>query len=176
RVESKLNEGSTFTVTIPSKIVRDIPAGLEEETEANQVMQPTHREDGKPVKILIAEDVELNAEILIEILKMEGFETALAQNGKEAVELFEQSEIGEFDIILMDMQMPVMDGCTAAVNIRKLDRADAQSILIYACTANMFQEDKEQAMASGMDDFLTKPIDVNVLLKKIGKREKKDNL
>ncbi|MCM1305596.1 MAG: response regulator, partial [Butyrivibrio sp.] len=98
--------------------------------------------------------------------------TALAQNGQEALDLFEQSGIGEFDIILMDMQMPVMDGCTAASSIRKLDRADAGTVVIYACTANMFQEDREQALASGMNDFLTKPIDVDVLLKKLRKNEK----
>ncbi|MCM1244105.1 MAG: ATP-binding protein, partial [Roseburia sp.] len=176
-VESELNVGSTFTVTIPSQIVSDIPEELKEQKEADEagdVDQTARRADGRPVKILIAEDVELNAEILLEILKMEGFETALAKNGQEALDLFEQSEAGEFDIILMDMQMPVMDGCTAAAKIRELDRADAKSVVIYACTANMFQEDKEQAMASGMDDFLTKPIDVNVLLKKLRKGEKKN--
>ena len=114
--------------------------------------------------------MELNAEVLLEILKMEGFETAHAQNGGEAVKLFEGSELGEFDIILMDMQMPVMDGCAAAKAIRKLNRADAKTVLIYACTANTFQEDRDMALRSGMDDFLTKPIDVNVLLKKMGKQ------
>ncbi|MCM1156324.1 MAG: ATP-binding protein [Roseburia sp.] len=174
-VESVLDAGSTFTVTIPSRIIQDIPAELkaqQEPEESEETTQSICRADGKPVKVLVAEDVELNAEILLEILKMDGFETALAQNGKEALDMFNQSEIGEFDIILMDMQMPVMDGCTAASEIRKLDRADARSVLIYACTANMFQEDKEQAMASGMDDFLTKPIDVDVLLKKLRRREK----
>ncbi|MCM1496645.1 MAG: ATP-binding protein [Bacteroides sp.] len=178
-VESKLNVGSTFTVTIPSKIVSEIPTNLktQEETEDTEdTTYSTRRADGKPIKVLVAEDVELNAEILLEILKMEGFETALAQNGQEALDLFKQSEIGEFDIILMDMQMPVMDGCTAASEIRKLDRADAASIIIYACTANMFQEDREQAIASGMNDFLTKPIDVDVLLNKLRKTEKKNPL
>ncbi|MCM1134685.1 MAG: ATP-binding protein [Clostridium sp.] len=175
-VESELNAGSTFTVTIPSKIVQDVPAmpEIREEaaSEAEAASGAPRRPDGKPIKILVAEDVELNAEVLLEILKMEGFETALAQNGQEALDLFAQSAIGEFDIILMDMQMPVMDGCTAAGNIRKLDRADAKSIIIYACTANMFQEDRLQAIASGMNDFLTKPIDINVLLKKLGKSGK----
>ena len=121
------------------------------------------------MKILVAEDVELNAEVLLEILAMEGFETAHAENGEEALKLFRESEIGEFDIILMDMQMPVMDGCTASKEIRKLDRADAQSVLIYACTANTFQEDRDMAIESGMNDFLTKPIDIKVLLKKMAK-------
>ena len=111
--------------------------------------------------------MELNAEILIEILSMEGFETAHARNGREAVELFRESEIGEFGIILMDMQMPVMDGCEASLEIRKLDRTDAQSVQIYACTANTFQEDRDLALESGMNDFLTKPIDIEVLLKKM---------
>ncbi|MCM1224657.1 MAG: ATP-binding protein [Lachnospiraceae bacterium] len=169
-VESKLNEGSTFTVTIPSRIVQDIPAELEMQGAPDtdgDVSGSVCRADGSPIRVLVAEDVELNAEILMEILAMEGFETALARNGQEAVELFERSAVGEFDVILMDMQMPVMDGCTAAGRIRQLDRADAKTVTIYACTANMFQEDKEQAIASGMNDFLTKPIDVNVLLKKI---------
>ena len=100
---------------------------------------------------------------------MEGFETAHAQNGEEAVEKFLQSAPGEFDIILMDMQMPVMDGCTACRKIRSLDREDARKVKIYACTANTFQEDRDMALESGMDDFLTKPIDVDMLLKKMGK-------
>ena len=130
------------------------------------------QEEGRPVKIMVVEDVELNAEVLLEILAMEGFETAHAVNGAEALKLFEESAPGEFDIILMDMQMPVMDGCTAAVEIRKLARADAQSVLIYACTANTFQEDRERAMQSGMNDFLMKPIDISILLKKMGKAVK----
>ncbi|MCM1183739.1 MAG: ATP-binding protein [Roseburia sp.] len=178
-VESTLNAGSTFTVTIPSKIAQDVPEEApQQETaeEADGAALPMCRADGKPFKILVAEDVELNAEILLEILEMDGFETVLAQNGQEALDFFRQSEIGEFDIILMDMQMPVMDGCTAAKNIRRLDRADAASVMIYACTANMFQEDKEQAIASGMNDFLTKPIDVDVLLKKLRKSLKQGTI
>ena len=109
----------------------------------------------------------MNAEILSEILCLEGFDTAHACNGKEAVEIFEKSAVHEFDIILMDMQMPVMDGCTASFKIRNLNRADARTVTIYACTANSFQEDRDMAIKSGMNDFLTKPIDINILLKKI---------
>ena len=83
------------------------------------------------------------------------------------MDLFEKSEEGAYDIILMDMQMPVMDGCTAASEIRKLDRPDAKTVIIFACTANTFQEDREKAINSGMNDFLTKPIDVKVLLDKL---------
>ncbi|MCM1284896.1 MAG: ATP-binding protein [Acetobacter sp.] len=169
-VESELDCGSTFTVTIPSKIVHDIPNELKNQEKSEEIKHNAHsayRTDGKPLKILVAEDVELNAEILLEILKIEGFETVLAKNGQEALDIFIQSKSGEFDIILMDMQMPVMDGCTASRNIRKLDRADAKTVTIYACTANMFQEDRDQAIASGMNDFLTKPIDVKLLLEKL---------
>lgn len=175
-VESELDVGSTFTVSIPSVIVKDIPDYLKE-SDAKDTVEDTgpdvSRENGRPMKILVAEDVELNAEVLLEILALEGFETVHAQNGREAVELFEQSAVGEFDIILMDMQMPVMDGCTASRQIRKLDRADAAAVMIFACTANTFQEDRALALESGMDDFLPKPIDVNVLLKKLGNTPKK---
>jgi CheY-like chemotaxis protein len=122
----------------------------------------------KPVKVLVVEDNELNAEILIEILKGESFEVDYAENGKVAVEKFTDSEVGELDAILMDIQMPVMDGYEATRTIRSLDREDAKTIPIFACTANSFQEDREKAVASGMNQFLTKPIDVNVLLQKLG--------
>ena len=170
-VESELNVGSTFTVTIPALIIKEIPEYLKETDRSGIDAEKSSRLDkagGKPLKILLAEDVDLNAEILLEILAMEGFETAHAKNGKEALEMFRDSAIGEFDIILMDMQMPVMDGCTASAEIRKLPREDAKSVLIYACTANTFQEDRDMAMKHGMNDFLTKPIDVNILLKKLG--------
>ena len=169
-VESELHAGSTFTVSIPSVIVKEIPDYLKETEKNGTAKESLHsRKHSGPGKILVAEDVELNAEILLETLSMEGFETAHAQNGREAVDLFRESEIGEFGIILMDMQMPVMDGCEASREIRNLNRADAQSVQIYACTANTFQEDRDLALASGMNDFLTKPIDIDVLLKKMGK-------
>jgi CheY-like chemotaxis protein len=120
----------------------------------------------------VAEDNELNAEILMEILKSEGFEVVHAENGQVALELFRESAVGEFGLILMDLQMPVMDGCSAAREIRKLDRPDAATVPIFACTANNFNEDREMAAASGMDDFLSKPIDMEELLKKIAKYRK----
>lgn len=168
-VESELDVGSTFTVAIPAQIVNDIPDYLKEGNEetAGGDGRLADRSGKKPIKILVAEDVELNAEVLLEILALEGFGTAYAKNGKEAVELFERSEPGEFDVILMDMKMPVMDGCAAAKEIRGLEREDAKTVLIYACTANTFQEDRDEAMESGMDDFLTKPVDIPVLLKKL---------
>ena len=175
KVESELNVGSTFTVVIPSPVVEEPPEYL---MDKNAELLPVghealeDEENKCSARVLVAEDVELNAEVLIEILEMEGFQTAYAQNGREAVELFQNSPVGWFDMILMDMQMPVMDGCAAAQAIRKLDRKDAASVLIYACTANMFQEDRDMALKSGMDDFLTKPVDVYILLKKIRKCRK----
>jgi CheY-like chemotaxis protein len=103
----------------------------------------------------------------VEILESEGFQVLYAQNGKVAVEEFEESQPGDIDAVLMDMQMPIMDGCEAASEIRRLDRTDAKTVTIFACTANSFQEDREHAIASGMNDFITKPIDVKVLLKKL---------
>lgn len=166
-VESELHVGSTFTVTLPNAIVTDIPDYLRQDQEAESTVGSPDKKRDRPAKILVAEDVELNAEILLEILALEGFETVHARDGREALELFEASETGEYDMILMDMQMPVMDGCEAAKAIRKLEREDARTVMIYACTANTFQEDRDLAIRSGMDDFLTKPIDVKVLIKKM---------
>ncbi len=166
-VESELHVGSTFTVTLPNAIVTDIPDYLRQDQEAESTVGSPDKKRDRPAKILVAEDVELNAEILLEILALEGFETVHARDGREALELFEASETGEYDMILMDMQMPVMDGCEAAKAIRKLEREDAKTVMIYACTANTFQEDRDLAIRSGMDDFLTKPIDVKVLIKKM---------
>lgn len=169
-VESELDVGSTFTVTIPSTIITDVPDYLTEDA-VNIVCEENGsglcEKQGKPVKILVAEDVELNAEVLLEILALEGFETVHVRNGREVLEVFGASEVGEFDIILMDMKMPVMDGCEAPRQIRRMDRADAKTVAIYACTANTFQEDRKQALSSGMNDFLTKPIDVGMLIRKM---------
>jgi len=147
RVESELNVGTVFTVSLPSEIAEYTDPHVDEAAADEHAVYP-----GKPVKILMAEDNELNAEILMEILSDEGFEVVHAENGQEAVQRFADSETGEFDIILMDMQMPVLDGCSAAMEIRSLNRPDAKTVVIFACTAN---------------DFLAKPIDVSVLLKKL---------
>ena len=118
-------------------------------------------------RILLAEDAEFNAEFLMEVLADAGFSVVHARNGEEAVEIFRASGEDEFAVILMDMQMPVMDGCEATAAIRALKRQDAETVTIYACTANSFKEDMDKAMASGMDDFLTKPIDIKVFLQKM---------
>ena len=110
-------------------------------------------------KILIAEDVDLNAEILEDLLELEGMESERAENGKIAVEMFQASEPGTYDAVLMDMRMPVMDGLSAAATIRKLDRPDAGSIPIIALTANAFDEDVQRSLQAGMNAHLSKPIE-----------------
>lgn len=162
KVESKLDAGSTFTVTIPSEIAKEPEYLLRKEKEATNAEQCR-----RPIKVLVAEDNELNAELLLEILKSEGFTAERVENGKIALEKFRASRVGEFDVILMDMQLPVMDGCTAASEIRRLDRPDAGTVAIFACTANTFKEDRDRAAASGMNDFLSKPVDVKALIRKL---------
>lgn len=127
----------------------------------------TARGDQAAVEILVAEDNELNADILSSILVEEGFSITVAENGEEAVRLFSESPEGHFAAILMDAQMPVMDGYEAARAIRNLRRADAKAVRIFACTASTFTEDRNRALESGMDDFLSKPLNVTVMLEKL---------
>ena len=115
---------------------------------------------------LAAEDNDINAEILAEILEIEGASCEIVENGKLAVERFQSSSEGEFDAILMDVQMPVMNGHEATRAIRRLSRSDAQTIPILAMTANAFAEDEKAALDAGMDAHVAKPIDV-ALLKKV---------
>lgn len=107
--------------------------------------------------------MEINAEIMMDVLDMEEIETDHAENGQLAVELFERSEEGHFDAILMDMRMPVMDGLTAAQEIRKLNRPDAATVPIIALTANAFEEDVKQCLQAGMNAHLAKPVDIDLL-------------
>lgn len=115
--------------------------------------------------MLLVEDNELNIEIAMEILKMFELEVTLASNGKEAVEIYQSREAGSFDIVFMDIQMPVMDGYTAAKKIRDSGRKDAGTIPIVAMTANAFSEDVQKAIHTGMNDHLAKPIDIQLLVK-----------
>lgn len=120
-----------------------------------------------PVEILVAEDNELNADIIASILTEEGFTVTVACNGEEAVAAFEASPTGHFAAIFMDAQMPVMDGYAAARAIRDLPRADAATVRIFACTASTFEEDRRRALDAGMDDFLPKPLNVGLMLQKL---------
>lgn len=163
RVESKLDSGSTFIIGFPAAVTDKVSCYKETEPA---IAGNDERQTGS-LNILLAEDNELNAEILIEILKMQDFTVTRVENGKEAAEAFSRSAVGEYDVILMDVQMPVMNGYEATEAIRRMNRADAGRIVIFACTANAFKEDQIRALESGMNDFLAKPIDVQQLLQKM---------
>jgi CheY-like chemotaxis protein len=119
--------------------------------------------------LLIAEDVELNAEILADLLEMEGMTSEWAENGRRAVEMFEGSAPGHFYAILMDMRMPVMDGLAATRAIRALQRPDAAVIPIIALTANAFEEDVRQCLQAGMNAHLSKPVEMDQLKAALGR-------
>ena len=155
-VESTLGAGSRFTVTLP------LEAAQREETAPDR---EAHEEaaDLAGKRVLLAEDNALNMEIAAAILTMNGLEVAQAKDGAEAVELFRQSPPHSIDAILMDMQMPVMDGCAAARAIRAMDRPDAAGVPIIAVTANAFAEDIAKTTEAGMNGHVSKPIDFNIL-------------
>ena len=155
--ESENGAGTTFVIRIPFKI--DLNSDKREEKKDVS--------DGKSIKglhILLAEDNELNMEIAEFVLQNEGAVVTKAWNGQEAVERFKKSEPGEFDAILMDIMMPVMNGYEAAKTIRSMDRKDAKAILIIAMTANAFTEDRIRAKEAGMDQHIAKPIDIKTIL------------
>ena len=160
--ESKKGIGTTFVIRIPFKIDMDSDKGKEQ----------TDVSDEKSIKglhILLTEDNELNMEIAEFMLQNEGADVEKAWNGQEAVELFKKSEPGEFDVILMDIMMPVMNGYEAAKMIRSLEREDAKKVPIIAMTANAFTEDRIRAKEAGMDEHVAKPVDVELLIKVIRK-------
>ena len=159
--ESEKGVGTTFVIRVPFKI--DLDADKREESK------DVSEKSIKGLHILLAEDNELNMEIAEFMLQNEGADVSKAWNGQEAVELFRNSEPGEFDVILMDIMMPVMDGYEAAKMIRSLDREDAKAIPIIAMTANAFTEDRIRAKEAGMDEHVAKPIDVELLIKVIHK-------
>ena len=154
-VESKLGEGSAFTVTLPLECA--------DGAEHPSVQKAPEKISLEGKKVLVAEDNEINMDIAAEMLEMNGIRVTKAWNGKEAVELFAGSAPGEFDGILMDMQMPVMDGCQAAEKIRSMNRTDAGSVPIVAVTANAFAEDLAATTAAGMNAHVSKPIDFDLL-------------
>ena len=159
--ESKKGVGSTFVIRVPFKI--DLDADKREESK------DVSEKSIKGMHVLLAEDNELNMEIAEFLLQNEGAEVTKAWNGQEIVELFRKSEAGEFDVILMDIMMPIINGYEAAKRIRSLDREDAKKIPIIAMTANAFTEDRIRAKEAGMDEHVAKPIDVELLIKVIHK-------
>ena len=159
--ESKEGTGTTFVIRVPFKIDPDADKREEQKDVSEKSIKGLH--------ILLAEDNELNMEIAEFVLQNEGAEVTKAWNGQEVVELFRKSEPGEFDVILMDIMMPVMNGYDATKKIRSLGREDAKVIPIIAMTANAFTEDRIRAKAAGMDEHIAKPVDVELLLKVIHK-------
>ena len=152
---SEKGKGSTFTFTFPGKIT-----GKPRDLSRNGTRWDRPR-------VLVAEDNELNGEIILELLKSDGFEADIAENGKKALQMFSDSEPHGYDVILMDLLMPELDGFETSKAIRALDREDAKTVKIFACTANSFNEEREKAFASGMDDFISKPVDIDELLSKL---------
>ena len=130
--------------------------------------------DFKGKRVLLAEDNEMNQEIAIDLLEMVNLQVEAANDGKQAVDMFNNSEVGYYDLILMDIQMPRLDGYQASRTIRKLDKEDASSIPIVAMTANAFNEDIQNALVAGMNDHVAKPIDTKVLYETIAKYVIKD--
>ncbi|WP_443673164.1 ATP-binding protein [Gemmiger sp.] len=157
-VESKIGVGSTFTVTIPCRIAS------EEETQAKRETNPSDQKCLCGTRILLTEDNDLNAEIATELLQEEGCTVDRAKDGVECVDMLEKAANGTYQIILMDVQMPVMNGYDAAKKIRRMDDPQKANIPIVAMTANAFSEDRQVALDAGMNDHIAKPIDMSVLV------------
>lgn len=162
-VESKIGVGSTFTVTIPCRIAS------EDETQAKRETNPSDQKCLCGTRILLTEDNDLNAEIATELLQEEGCTVDRAKDGVECVDMLEKAANGTYQLILMDIQMPVMNGYDAARKIRRLDDPQKANIPIIAMTANAFTEDRQVALDAGMNDHIAKPINMNVLVPTIQK-------
>lgn len=157
-VESKIGVGSKFTVTIPCRIAS------EDETQAKREINPSDQKCLCGTRILLTEDNDLNAEIATELLQEEGCTVDRAKDGVECVDMLEKAANGTYQLILMDIQMPVMNGYDAAKKIRRMDDPQKAGIPIIAMTANAFSEDKQAALDAGMNDHIAKPINMNVLV------------
>ena len=162
-VESKIGVGSTFTVTIPCRIAS------EDETQAKRETNPSDQKCLCGTRILLTEDNDLNAEIATELLQEEGCTVDRAKDGVECVDMLEKAANGTYQLILMDIQMPVMNGYDAARKIRRLDDPQKANIPIIAMTANAFTEDRQAALDAGMNDHIAKPINMNILVPTIQK-------
>ena len=154
RVQSQKNVGTVFTLEIPMRCVRETSQSHREETETATL-------EGK--RVLIVEDLPENAEIVADLLELEGVETERAENGQVAVEMMEKAAENYYDAILMDLRMPVMDGLEATRRIRALERKDARTVPIIALTANSFESDVRASLSAGMNAHLAKPADAELL-------------
>ena len=158
KVESRIGVGSTFTVTIPCRIAS------EDETQAKRETNPSDQKCLCGTRILLTEDNDLNAEIATELLQEEGCTVDHAKDGVECVDMLEKAANGTYQLILMDVQMPVMNGYDATKKIRRMDDPQKANIPIVAMTANAFSEDKQVALDAGMNDHIAKPINMSVLV------------
>ena len=172
-VNSRLGEGTVFEVELPLETADTALMEEKQQDSTEQIQEDNTRLDG--MRILLVEDYDLNRELATEILEECGAETLVAVNGKEGVEKFESAEEGSIDAVLMDMHMPVMDGCEAARHIRALKRPDAQTVPIIALTANAYQKDMERTRKAGMNAHISKPIDVALLCKTLRAEVKKES-
>lgn len=159
KFESEKNVGTTFMVQLPFLISADMKQAESQEDDVSI----------EGMRILLAEDNELNMEIAEFLLTNAGAEIIRASNGKEAVEAFAKSGVGEVNVILMDIMMPVMDGLEATREIRTMNRSDASAVVIIAMTVNAFAEDKSKALKAGMDDYLTKPLESEKLIRALSR-------
>ena len=159
REQAEKGEGTTFVIKIPFKIDQD--------ADKDKKQKDMSEKSIKDLKILLVEDNELNMEIAEFVIQNEGASVTKAWNGQEAVEIFKKSRPDEFDVILMDIMMPIKNGYEAAKMIRTLDRDDAKTVPIIAMTANAFTEDRLKSKESGMNEHIAKPIDAKLLVKVI---------
>jgi CheY-like chemotaxis protein len=159
-VKSKKNVGTDFTVEIPFAVNSNVKR-LDEQAKTELTLTGC--------RVLLAEDNELNAEIAEDILANAGANITLVKNGKEAVDICADSESNHFDLILMDIMMPEMDGLSATKAIRAMERTDMQTVPIIAMTANAFTDDRKAALEAGMNGYVIKPINIDSLLGEINK-------
>lgn len=164
-IDTKEGKGTDFTVFLTLEAAKEYEGKIEEVSEEEETQDDFGYEG---MHILLAEDNEINAEIAVEILQEQGAKVDHAQNGKEAVEKFAESEEGYYDLILMDIQMPILDGREATVEIRQMNRADADSILIFALSADAFLEDERFSLKVGMNGHFAKPVDFEQVRKAVG--------
>lgn len=176
-VRSKMNQGSEFKITLELPLLSE-DSQTSTKNENHTCLDEKYRidYDFSGIHILLCEDNQINQQIAVRLLELEGAEVEVACNGKEAVELFLNSELGEFSIILMDIRMPIMDGIEATKAIRTLEREDADHIPIVAMTANALDEEKKECLNAGMNGHLMKPIDFKAMCETIENQIKKENV
>ena len=155
KVESEMNRGTSFTVDLP------IPCAEAVREAQKKTQEPQASLAGK--RALLCEDNYMNTEIAVMLLKERGMTAETAENGREGLEKFAASDAGWFDAVLMDLRMPVMDGCETARRIRALARPDAKEVPIVAMTADAFEESVRESREAGMDGYVTKPVDPRAL-------------